>query len=200
MINDRNDLPIHASKQNAKVGDREREEEELELAAIAQLASSRVERVAVAVDFDGEVGDQSAEAEHGDDLEDEAGDGDFGAGVERWPAAIVVARRGRQPAAGALQRHTDDVARDEDPRVPRGRQTAEVGAEGEADVLERVVDPAGVECGSDGEQDDGEQEAGKVEGVVVEHQLRNVADHFADASADHGAGEEPCLVRMPWNR
>lgn len=100
------------------------------------------------------------------------GEGVSGTGTGEWKreegGELTISRVGRlvrvrgrrgHAAADGLQQQREEVAGDEDARVPARGDARVGGAEGEHDAREGEVDAGGEEGGGDGQADDLDEEA-----------------------------------------
>ena len=130
--------------------------------------------MSVLVDRDAVIRSKDAEDDQRKDLSDKTGDHDVRPNIEKGE----ITASGGDTTTDCLQHDGEDVAGNEDPGVEFRSKSAEVRTEGEADVLESIVNPRGVEGWCEGEENNAHLEAQIAEGIVVEDELCNVAQGF----------------------
>lgn len=169
-------VPVDATDENRNVRNADGRDEDLELAVrpdLVSLGALRLGRLHVLVDADEVICAHDAEKGQHDDLQGDAGDD--GAVAVALQRGVRAAGRCCDAAADGLHDEASDVGREEDARVPDGRDAGRCRAQGEGGVLEREVDGHADECGSEDDGADLQLKGAFVERVLVQQDTTDVA-------------------------
>ena len=142
---------VATTDEDGKVCKHDAVEEQFEVLCARQCHTSRTELGLVLADGEEVVQGERTEDEKRDNLEDQTGDHDINANIQKG----FVVGDGGNGSSSTLHQNGHDIARDEYPGVEIWSEARKVGSHCETDVLEKQVDAARHESRSEGEENDG---------------------------------------------